>query len=454
VPTSVPNREGSSGGKRDLGLLGLVYRLSTRAARVVALPLLQLLAKHSSNAALVLSRTGSFKQLPPLEIGTRFWLQAVSVGEVELARRFAAALLDRFEDSSVILTASTPAGQRALADSFPDEPRIEIGPFPFDDTRSVVGALDAYQPSVLILLETELWPTLIRETDARGIPIAVLNGRLSARSERYYRCFESVMVPTLAGITLFGVQAEDTAMRLARLGVAAERIVVTGNMKYDNITGSISETQRVALLDALGLSDGRVPLMVAGSTRPGEEDALLTAFCQLRADFPELKLVLAPRHLRRLADVEKVVRDHDLQSRRRSGKGGGGPAAPVILLDTMGELRSVYSLADVTFVGGGLFPGTGGHNPLEPAALGKPVLFGPYMDNCREIADSLVETGGAVTVTGAPDIVVAVRKLLTDEQYRNETGARARNAVYAGRGVTDRNLDLLAGLLGLTRRAD
>jgi len=433
--------------KGRAGLLNLTYHASMWAAAVVLRPTLRLLARPGSSAALVLRRTGPFDSFPSLEAQTRFWVQAVSVGEVALARRFTVALVDRFGGSGTVLTSSTPAGQRVLDDAFPDEHRIATGPFPFDDTRSVTRALDAYRPAALILLETELWPTLIRETAVRGIPIAVLNGRLSARSERHYRRLGALMGSIFEAVSVFGVQTDETADRLRRLGVAPERVAVTGSMKYDSVDFPAAEPDRARLLEALGLDADHGPLVVAGSTRPGEEDALLEAFCRLRTDFPDMKLILAPRHLKRIAEVESAIDKHGLAWRRRSEEAGGDSSAPVIVLDTIGELQSVYSLADVAFVGGGLFPGIGGHNPLEPAALGKPVIFGPHMDNCRDIADALVEAGGATTVADAMELADAVRRLLADDGLRAVTGDRARDAVRRGQGATERSLDLLAGLL-------
>ncbi len=436
---------------RGAGQLRRVYRWSMYAAVTVARPCLRLLARPGSSAAYVLHRTGPFDSRPPLDGRARFWVQAVSVGEVALGREFTVALVDRFDDAVAVLTSSTPAGQRLLDESPPDDERIAVGAFPFDDTRSARSALDAYRPSVLILLETELWPTLIEETAARGIPIAVLNGRLSHRSERNYRRLGSLMARALELVSVFGVQTQETAARLRRLGVADERVVVTGSMKYDSIDTEVPETERARLLRALGLRADHGPLIVAGSTRPGEEDAVVTAFCRLRAEFPGLTLVLAPRHLRRLAEVEKTVREHGLACRRRSDESNGDRSAPVVVLDTIGELRPVYSLADVTFIGGGLFPGTGGHNPLEPAALGKPVVFGPYMDNCRDVADTLVDAGGATVVGNTHELEDAVRRLLADATLRAETGTRARRAVESGRGAIVRNLDLVAQLLDSTR---
>jgi len=430
------------------GLLSCVYRVSMWAGTGVVRLSLRLLARPGSSATLVLQRAGPFDSFPSLKAQTRFWVQAVSVGEVALARQFTVALVDRFDGCGAVLTSSTPAGQRVLDNAFSHEDRIATGPFPFDDIRSVARALDAYRPAVLILLETELWPTLIQETAARGIPIAVLNARLSARSERHYRRFASLMSPILEAVSVFGVQTDETADRLRRLGVATERVVVTGSMKYDSVTFPAAEPDRARVLEALGLAAHRHgPLVVAGSTRPGEEDALLDAFCRLHPDFPEMKLILAPRHLRRMAEVESAIDKHSLSWRRRSEEVGGDSSAPVIVLDTIGELQSVYSLADVTFVGGGLYPGIGGHNPLEPAALGKPVIFGPHMDNCRDIADSLVEAGGATTVADATELADAVRRLLADDGLRANTGLRAREAVQSGQGATERSLDLLAGLL-------
>jgi len=428
-------------------MLRLAYRASMATATATVRACLSLWAKPGSSAALVLRRTGPFDSARRDEGHLRFWVQAVSVGEVALARRFTVALLDRFADATTVLTSSTPAGQRLLDNSFPDDDRAMTGPFPFDDVRSVRRALDAYRPTVLILLETELWPTLIEETAARGIPIVVFNGRLSARSERGYMYLGPLMRRTLSLVNLFGVQAGETAARLHRLGIPAEHVVVTGNMKYDNINVPVSDGERARLRGALGLAGAHTHLVVAGSTRPGEEEVVMTAFCGLRAEFPDVQLILAPRHLRRVPQVESVIEKHDIEWRRRSEQAGDNDRARVILLDTIGELQSVYSLADVTFVGGGLFPGTGGHNPLEPAALGKPVIFGPHMDNCRDIADALVEAGGAITVTDAEQMTEALHRLLADETFRSETGDRARHAAHAGRGATTRNLDLLAGLL-------
>ncbi|MGE0641600.1 MAG: 3-deoxy-D-manno-octulosonic acid transferase [Thermoanaerobaculia bacterium] len=378
---------------------------------------------------------------PPGAPGT-LWIHAVSVGEAAVASALAHRLPS---DLPLLVTTITPTGQaRARSGVAALAPRATVAYLPFDLGPPVERFLSRYAPAALVLVEGDYWPLLLARVRRRGLPVAVINGRLSDRSfPRLLRIRPLVRKLLLDPVDRFGVQTETDRERLEALGVGADRISVTGNLKFD-----FPEPPELPELAARmkQWADGR-PLLVAGSTMPGEEEAVLAAFAL--AGGPERALlVVAPRHPDRFGDAWELARGRFPGSLRRSAGGGNRPA--VVLLDSIGELAALYRYAAAAFVGGTLAP-TGGHNPIEPARFGVPVAVGPSMENFREIAERFDAAAAWSRVRDSADLGALWLRLLGAPEEARALGARGRELVDAGRGATERTLELLAPLVGAVR---
>ncbi len=366
------------------------------------------------------------------------WVHAVSVGEVLAARPLVAALEALFPDRAVFLSTTTPTGHAVAKRSLRATERLFFAPF--DWKGPVRKAMDRLQPALLVLVETEIWPNLIHEAKRRGVAVAMVNGRISERSHRGYRRIRPLLREVLREVDLFLMQGDAHAERIRDLGAPFDRVRVSGNVKFDLEAPKTSET-----LAALLRREG--PLVVAGSTVEGEEAAVLSAFSKVRERVPSAWLLIAPRHPERFDLVPALVREAGLRCVRRSVlEPGAAAAADVVLLDTLGELAQVYGLARVVFVGGSLAP-KGGHNILEPAVLGRPVVVGPHMENFREIEAAFRAAGALVQVEDAQGLARELLSLLTDEARNREVGERGRAVVEQNRGALARTVSALEGLL-------
>jgi 3-deoxy-D-manno-octulosonic-acid transferase len=380
------------------------------------------------------------------------WIHAVSVGESIAAVPLATGLRRRYPQLPLVMTTVTETGAQVVRQRL-DE-LVEHRYFPLDLPRAVGRVVDAIDPAFLICMETELWPNLLRRLHARGVPVMIANGRLSDRSFRRYTVVRSLLRPMLKSIQLFAMQSEEDARRIIALGAPADRVVVTGNMKHDVVTPAADQEERWRRCLRL---DAARRVWMAGSTHPGEEEAVLDAHALAREGCPDLALIVAPRHPERATEVVDLVRARGWPVVRRSAL--VDPLAPdaamivdppaqdtVIVLDTVGELAGLYAVADVVFVGGSLVP-RGGQNLLEPARLGKAVLFGPHTGNFREAAALLLSEGGGLIVTNPAELASGLRALLADETERRRMGAAARAAAAGRQGAVGRTLDLVGVLL-------
>ncbi len=379
---------------------------------------------------------------PRLEGEPRFWIHAASVGEVEAIRPLAIGLKREFPAASIVITTMTTTGRDAARARVPEASAWMLAPF--DHPRSVRAFLGRIRPQMVIVAESEVWPNFFIESKRSGAKIAIINGRMSRRSADRYAKMRSLFGAALKCTDLVMVQSEDDTRRFAIQGVAHERIFVTGNTKFDVESGLLKLRP---VLEAFAA--GR-PILIAGSTGPGEETAVAAAFVELRARFPELALIVAPRHLERAAEAADALGAAGLECvSARSLTDGQAQVASVMLLDTMGELRAIYRRAAIAFVGGSLFAGRGGQSPIEPAAAGVPVLIGPYHENQREIVSSLVAVGGARIVNDAREIADACAAWLGNENARREAGNRARAALADANGAARRTLMHLKSLVSL-----
>ncbi len=393
-------------------------------------------------------RLGFYPRSTGMKNGTprSVWIHAVSIGELlatvplfrrikETHSRLPVAV------SSVTCTAMTLARER-LTDA------DAIVYLPFDYPWPIWRALRVLRPKLLVHTESEIWPNLLFMIGRRGIPSAIVNGRISSRSCRRYGRFRFFYSWLLRSVSVFCMQSRADCLRMIRIGADPRRVYVTGNMKFDIPGPPDSEEGRTAVREDLGFHEEAI-LFVAGSTHEGEEEILLDAFAGLRADHPSLKMLLALRHPDRCGDVERLAEKRGISTARRTqGRGGteGVCDAEVLILDTIGELYRAYSIADIVFLGGSLVP-IGGHNILEPIWYRKPVLIGPYTEKIEDAVTALREVGGAVVVQDASEMVSEIGTLLADPGARNEAGEAAFEILRKHQGATERNLALLKPFL-------
>ena len=374
------------------------------------------------------------------------WIHAVSVGEVLTARPLAKDLRARYPNLKIFLSTTTMTGQALARRNASDVDAVFY--FPFDLGVFVRRTLNLVKPRLFVMMETEIWPNLLRECQRRGVKTAVVNGRMSQRSYPRYRMVRGFMRRVLDDIDCFCVQSEQSARRFIDLGANPGRVTVTGSLKFDSLdlSPTLQTRARDRVLRYFRMASGRA-VIVAGSTMKGEEGVVLDAFRKVRPSVPGAMLILAPRHNERVDEVHQACLREGFKTVRRSELPiDSEPRADIVLLDTIGELATIYQLATVAFVGGSLVP-TGGHNILEPAVFGKPVVFGPHMDNFAEIADAFVANAAAVRVGSSRELGDALVSLMTDPIRRARLGAAARALVESNRGAKDKTLAVLSRLL-------
>lgn len=402
-----------------------------------------LLAAGGANAANWRERLGYAPVATPPS-ARRVWIHAASVGEIEAVRPIARGLLQRFPDAALIVTTMTASGRDAARRRIPDAFAWRLAPL--DCPASMRAFLARVRPALTLIAETELWPNLLCEAARAGARVAIVNGRLSERSLRRYRLIQSLIAGALGRLDLALVQTGDDARRFIALGAPPPIVIVTGNTKFER--GEPPPPLRPELRD---FAAGR-PLLVAGSTAPGEERMALNAYRNLRERFPELALALAPRHLDRAAEVKTEIQAVGLAYAQASAPPSGAAApgcpraTPVLLLDTMGDLRALYAHAAIAFVGGSIAPPRGGQNLAEPAAAAVPVIFGPHYENQRQMGDALLDAGGARVVRDAAELESVCAEWLADAGARRAAGARAHGAFERLAGGSAATLDHLERL--------
>lgn len=411
----------------------------------------------------------------------RLWLHAVSVGEVLQLEPVLKVLRERRPDVEVVVTTTTATGRDVARGKFPDD---TVCYFPLDFSWAVRRALDCIQPSAVILVELELWPNFILEADRRGVPLMLINGRLSEHSFRGYRRIRPLVKHLLERFRAIAVQNETYRRRFLDLGAPEERLHVTGSIKFDRVAVGRADPRTRELRTAFDIADGE-RVFIAGSTQHPEEEYALETWLELRDDFPDLRLILVPRHKERFEEVAALIRNRGLPLLRRTESRVRGDAEterrrdgekdwsrtsslplsvtpslhpaetcaaslPVLLLDTLGELSACWGLADVAFVGGS-FGNRGGQNMIEPAAYGAAVLFGPNTRNFRDVVESLLSHEAARVVSTPGDLSAAVRHCLRHPGQAQARGRRAQQLVLSQRGATDRTVEHLMQLLVLPK---
>lgn len=382
----------------------------------------------------ILERFGFFTPLPP---GPTLWLHTVSVGEFIAAQPLIRALRTRYPGHQVLITTMTPTGAERVTAAYGDE--VFHRYIPYDLPGAVERFLARAHPDLGVVMETEVWPNLYHACRDRRVPLMLVNARMSERSARGYARFARLTRDTLRCLSVIAAQGTIDRDRLMALGAFAERIHVTGSIKYDLEIPADLPQRADHLRQSLG---GSRPIWIAASTHSGEDEVVLDAFAKIREQTPTALLILVPRHPERFEQVQALCHSRGFFTVRRTEGRDCERQTQVFIGDTLGELMLFYACADVAFVGGSLVP-SGGHNPLEPAALGLPVLTGPHTFNFAEIDKQLREAGGAQQVADADSLASAVTTLLLDELQRRAMGDAGRALVERNRGALTRVLDMM-----------
>ncbi len=359
------------------------------------------------------------------------WVHAVSVGEVMAAHPLIRELKKKYPRKRLILSTVTVTGNYTARQRVPEADAVFF--FPFDYPWIVRRVIKKINPHIVLVAETELWPNFFRELRTTGIPSAVINGRISPHSFKNYMKFKRFFRRVFENVDLFCMQSEADALRIREIGAEAGKVMVTGNLKFDQ---KISAAQPIPIR----IPPGR-KVITAGSTHRGEETAMLEIFTRLREKFPELMLIIAPRHPERFDEVEGVINAAGYECQRRSRL--KGEVKDILLLDTIGELRSFYAVCDIAFVGGSLVK-VGGHNLLEPAAMKKPVIFSRYMFNFKEISEALISAGGGIMVKDKGELYVRIDNLLSDHDLAKRMGERAFGVIASNSGAAMRTLEAIS----------
>lgn len=381
---------------------------------------------------------------PDPPVGGTLWVHALSVGEVISALPLLEAMRRRFPQKKIVFTVTTTQGTEVARESIKGTVG-HILPMPLDFWWSVNHIIRFIKPSLFVLVETDLWPGLIFSLKKRGVKTVLVNGRISPRTHRSYKRLRPLARPLLNAIEICMVQTEVDKSRLLDVGVKPEKIRTVGNLKFDQDRPPMEEKEFSSWRDLLGLNHGDV-LWVAGSTHPGEEAVIFQVLKRLRADFPELRLIIAPRRIERSDEIRRLSTDSGFRTFLRTDMPKPGESYDVLVLNTLGELGRIYGIGKVSFVGGSLVP-LGGHNLLEPAGFGHPVLFGPHTHNFELMSRLLIQAGGGLRVQDSDGLCSALKELLIDSEKSEIMGRKARRFVETHQGALQRILDAIGDCL-------
>jgi 3-deoxy-D-manno-octulosonic-acid transferase len=374
------------------------------------------------------------------------WIHAVSVGEVLAARALVPSLRERYPRLRLFVSTTTRTGQQVARANL--QHVDEVFYFPFDLRRIMKRTVALVKPRLFIMMETEIWPNLLRVCREEGVRTILVNGRISARSFPRYRLARAFFRPVLADVDRFCMQSEESARRIVEIGAERDRVSVTGSLKFDSLEAPAAAVDRGPnrVLRYFRVGAGR-PVVIAASTLKGEEEPVLDAFARIRATWTSALLIVAPRKPERFDEVERLARRGGRRGARRTELPvDTEPRVDIVVLDTIGELAQLYQVATVVFVGGSLVD-AGGHNILEPAVFGKPIVYGPHMHNFAEISRTFLDNRGAVQVRSAAELEATLVELLSDPVRRASLGAAARALVEANRGARAKTLAVIAQLL-------
>lgn len=424
-------------------MIYFLYNVILTCFLIVYIPTLFLQSLFRKRPARLLKeRLGGF---PDLSAQHPIWVHAASVGEVLCCMPLLKKIRQEVPDTAIVLTTMTSTGKETAKKLIPEANWIFF--FPLDHPWLIRRVLKKLKPRLFLIAETELWPNLLRLCRSKNIPVLLFNGRISEKSLRGYLLFKSFFKRCLESISFFLMQSEEDRNRIIEIGAPSQRTTVVGNIKFDQIPPDKNSEPSTDLSTSFRLQ-GNETILIAGSTHQGEEEIFIQVYKDLKKTYPHLILILAPRHLNRLEDVEKLLSQEGLRWKRRSSFPQQDPKEDkeVILLDTMGELLRIYSLGTIVFIGGSLVS-IGGHNPLEPLLFKKCVLFGPYMFNFLEISRRLIAERGAVLVKDRETLFFQLKRLLSDEKTRKEIGENGYRFLQKHRGATERIFETIRPFL-------
>ena len=422
----------------------LLYSALLAAGLLVSLPYWMFgRRRHGKYRKGLGERLGKVPVRLPTQAGPAIWIHAVSVGEVLAVSELVAELRRRFPRYRVVISTTTATGQKLAKKHFGEE---SVFYFPLDFAFAIRPYLSGLRPKLIVLAETEFWPNFLRLAHASGARVAVVNARISDRSWPGYRRMRRILAGVLGNIDLFLAQTEEDARRLRDIGAPAERIQVSGNLKFD--VSAPAAPPIVASLRAAFQLAGVGPVIVCGSTVEEEEGLLLRAFENVLASHPRAVMILAPRHPERFGEVAQLLEHLGIRFWRRSLWSGDPIAGGVFLVDTIGELAALYALGDVAFVGGSLVP-RGGHNIIEPAQHGVPIMIGNHTENFRDIV-GLFQRHDAVRVVGPAEFPLVLMDLLSNQAERAALGRRGAETLQSQMGATARTVEALEKLMEST----
>jgi 3-deoxy-D-manno-octulosonic-acid transferase len=375
-----------------------------------------------------------FGRLKTPQLHKSIWVHAVSVGEVKAVQQLLDRLRQAYPNTPLVLSTTTLAGHKLARDRA--DVLNHVFYFPFDLPWTLRRTLDRIDPALVIVAETEIWPNFLRACRERGVPVHMVNGRISDRSLPRYRLIGGWLKRVLGDYTVLGMQSEIDRNRIEMLGANVKKVRVFGNLKYDALSSdSALEPELASFLHSMPL------LWIAASTKPTEEEIILDAFAHVRQQHPRLRLLIAPRRPQRFDEVEKIIKARGFECMRRSNLKMREPVE-VLLLDSIGELSATFAHATVVFVGGSIAP-LGGHNVLEPAAFSKPIIFGPHMENFRDISELFIKAGAAIQIKTADELGPALQRVLDNGDLATELGTKARRIVEQNTGATERFITFL-----------
>ncbi|MDO9463747.1 MAG: 3-deoxy-D-manno-octulosonic acid transferase [bacterium] len=387
-----------------------------------------------------------FGKLPQSLIadGKSVWIHAVSVGEVAAATPFIDEFRKTFPDYRILLSTVTATGNQ-FAKKIKNIDGLFF--FPFDYSFAIKKAIKHISPNIFITFETEIWPNFLKYAQDMKIPCILVNGRISPDSFKRYKKVKFFFKHILKNFSAFCMQTEQDRTRIMELGAEKRKVRVTGNTKFDALVSNEENIDiKKKFVKIFGIEEND-KVIIAGSTHRGEEEKVLDAFQYICQKVSNVLLILAPRHPERFQEVTKLLEDRNIDYILRSTLDKTKrEEQQVIILDTIGELSKLYTIADVVFIGGSLVP-TGGHNVIEPASLGKPVVFGPYMYNFTESANLLLENKGAIQIADEAGLAACLLKLILDSEYAEQTGKAAKKAVQQNKGASKRNLEVISEFL-------
>jgi 3-deoxy-D-manno-octulosonic-acid transferase len=412
----------------------ILYHVLTTIVLILSLPVYLVRNKSRLKEALGLN-------LPDLGnpgVG-RLWVHALSVGELLSVIPLLEALRNRYPSREIVLSVKTASGIEVAEERVKDKVDYLL-PMPLDLWWSVRRMINSIRPSIFILVETDIWPGLISSLKEGGVKTVLVNGRVSPRTGKSYMRWRFLIKKVLGLIELFLMQTELDKDRIIKGGIAPCKVKVTGNIKFDRQWRPLNDQERDRWLRLLNRKDGRI--WVAGSTHNPEEKTILNVFGQLLKSFPDLSLIIGPREARRFDEVYCLAKDLGFRAVRKTELPAENSEYNVFILNTLGELGQVYGLADVAFVGGSLAP-IGGHNLLEPASFGMPVIFGPHTHNFTTMSRLLIRYGGGIMVAGESELFHVMAELLGQKGKREQMGKRARQFVKQNQGAVDRVMEIL-----------